>query len=57
MRNTFGVVLQILALTFLPLLILWQLNYGFRLLWMPMLTIAGIAVFYVGHILRQQDRA
>ena len=38
----------------LPLLILWQLNFGFRLLWMPLLTLAGLAVFYIGHALRDK---
>ena len=53
-RNHLGFGLQLLALTFLPLLIVWQLNFGFRILWMPTLTIAGLLVFWVGHQLRDK---
>lgn len=53
MRNLIGFGLQFIALVFLPLLILWQLNFGFELLWMPLLTLGGAAVFYVGHRLRE----
>jgi len=54
MRNSIGMALQFAALTFLPLLIFFQLNFGFRLLWMPLLTLAGVAVFWIGHSLRQK---
>jgi hypothetical protein len=54
MRNLIGFGLQFAALVFLPLLILWQLNFGFKLLWMPALTVVGAAVFYVGHRLRER---
>jgi hypothetical protein len=54
MRNSIGMLLQFAALTFLPVLILWQLNYGFRLLWMPALTLVGMAVFWIGHALREK---
>lgn len=53
MRNQIGFALQFAALVFLPLLILWQLNWGFPLLWMPGLTAAGAAAFYLGHRLRE----
>ncbi len=53
-RNQLGFGLQLAALTFLPLLILWQLNFGFRLLWMPLLTVAGMMVFWAGHRLRDK---
>jgi hypothetical protein len=55
MRNSIGALLQFAALSFLPLLIIWQLNFGFELLWMPMLTLAAAVVFWFGHLLR--DRA
>jgi hypothetical protein len=54
MRNSIGIALQFLALLFLPLLIIWQLNFGFRLLWMPGLTLAGVLVFWIGHTLREK---
>jgi len=53
-RNLLGMFLQLVALTFLPVLILWQLNFGFNLLWMPGLTLLGVAVFIVGHNLRDR---
>ena len=53
MRNQLGFLLQFAALVFLPLLILWQLNFGFPLIWMPALTVVGIVVFYLGHRLRE----
>ena len=56
MRNQIGFVLQFAALVFLPLLIIWQLNFGFPLLWMPTLTLAGLALFYAGHWLRAKSR-
>lgn len=52
MRYHLGFLLQFAALVFLPLLILWQLNFGFPLIWMPALTVAGVVVFYLGHRLR-----
>ena len=54
MKNSIGVALQFLALVFLPLLIIWQLNFGFRLLWMPGLTLVGVLVFWIGHSLREK---
>jgi len=52
MKNHLGFALQFLALVFLPLLIIWQLTFKFGLLWMPALMLVGIAVFYLGHSLR-----
>ncbi len=53
-RNLLGMFLQLVALLSLPVLILWQLEVGFALLWMPGLTLAGVAVFVVGHKLRDR---
>jgi hypothetical protein len=47
--------MQFAALVFLPLLIIWQLNFGFQLLWMPSLTLAGVAIFWIGHALRDKE--
>ncbi|MBX3441089.1 MAG: hypothetical protein KF774_01690 [Planctomyces sp.] len=47
-------LLQFAALTFLPVLIIFQLNWGFRLLYMPLLTLVGIVVFWIGHALRDK---
>lgn len=53
MRQTIGMLLQLAALTFLPLVILFQLNFGIQLLVMPTCTVIGIAVFWLGTKLRE----
>ncbi len=53
MRQQIGVLLQVVALTLLPMLILWQLDFGIPLIVMPALTVVGIVIFYVGHRLRE----
>lgn len=53
-RNTIGFLMQFAALVLLPLLIIWQLNFGFQLLWMPGLTLVGVVLFWVGHALREK---
>lgn len=53
-RNLLGMLLQVAGLTFLPFLIIWQLNFGFNLLWMPALTLLGVGVFLIGHKLRDR---
>ncbi len=53
-RNLLGMFLQLVALTLLPVLILWQLNFGFNLLWMPGLTLLAAGVFLIGHKLRDR---
>lgn len=55
MKNHLGFALQFLALVFLPLLILWQLSFGFGLLWMPALMLVAMVVFYIGHSLRDSS--
>jgi len=52
MRYHIGLSLQFAVLVFLPLLILWQLNFGFPLIYMPGLLLVGIVVFAVGTKLR-----
>lgn len=52
MLHHIGITLQIAAMTFLPLLILYQLNFGFKLIVMPICTVIGIVIFFVGTRLR-----
>lgn len=52
MKHYLGFFLQFLTLVFLPLLIIWQLNFGFELIYMPALTVLGIIVFTIGTKLR-----
>jgi hypothetical protein len=53
MRHHLGIFLQILAMTLLPLLIVYQLSLGFPLLVMPTCTLIGIGVFWIGTRLRE----
>jgi hypothetical protein len=53
MRQQIGFLLQFVVLVFLPMLILWQLEFGFRLILMPALTLVGIIVFWIGYKLRE----
>ncbi len=53
MRHQLGMAMQFLVLVFLPLLIVWQLEFGFPLLYMPGLLVVGIIVFTVGTRLRE----
>ena len=52
MRQQIGFLMPLAVLTLLPFLILWQLNFGMPLLWMPVLTLVGIGVFTLGTSLR-----
>ena len=52
MRQTAGWLMQLAVLTFLPLVILFQLNFGLPLLVMPISTLIGIVVFIIGTKLR-----
>ena len=54
MLHYLGICFQIGAMTFLPLLILYQLNFGFRLIVMPVCTIIGIVIFSLGTWLREK---
>ena len=53
-RQQVGFVMQFLVLVFLPMVIGWQLFFGFPLLGMPIATLVAIALFSVGHALRKQ---
>ena len=53
MRRHVGFALQLAVLVFLPMLIFWQLDFGFRLILMPAMTLAGIIVFWIGYKLRE----
>lgn len=54
MFHYLGIALQIGAMTFLPLLIFYQLNFGFKLIVMPVCTIIGIVAFALGTWLREK---
>ncbi len=52
MLHHLGIGLQLLALVFLPVLVIWQLNFGLPLLVMPIGLLVGMFVFFVGSQLR-----
>jgi len=54
MLHHLGICFQIGAMVFLPLLILYQLNFGFKLIVMPICTIIGIGIFWLGTWLREK---
>ncbi len=47
-----GFLLQLFVLAILPMLCYWQLQFGFRLIWMPALLTVGIVLFALGTKLR-----
>jgi len=53
MKRQVGFLLQLAVLTLLPMLIIWQLNFGFRLIWMPALLLLLSGVFWIGTRLRE----
>ena len=53
MRRSIGFLIQLIVLSLLPMLVLWQLAYGFPLIWMPGLLLLGIVLFTIGHRLRE----
>ena len=56
MRQQIGFLMQLVVPPLLPFLIIWQLNFGMPLIWMPILTLTGIVLFTLGTRLRG-DRA
>ena len=54
MFHHLGIFLQVCVLTFLPCLILYQLQYGIKLVLMPACTVGGILLFWLGTMLREK---
>lgn len=54
MLHHLGLFLQGCVLLFLPCLILYQLQFGIRLVLMPTCTVAGIVIFWLGTVLREK---
>lgn len=53
MKQQIGMLMQLVVLGGLPALIYFQLNFGFRLLVMPVCLLAGILIFAIGTRLRE----
>jgi hypothetical protein len=56
MRNTLGIILQLITLALLPSIIIFQLFFGFRLIVMPVSLVCGICLFSLGTWLRESGR-
>lgn len=53
MKQQIGFLMQLFVLGGLPVLIFFQLMYGFRLIVMPTCLLAGIVLFTIGTRLRE----
>lgn len=51
--NRLGMGMQFVVLAGLPMLIYWQLLYGFKLVLMPACLLLGIVIFTIGTKLRE----
>lgn len=49
-----GIVLQLIGLTIPPVLIFWQLTFGFRLIVMPACLLVAMMIFGLGTRLREK---
>jgi hypothetical protein len=56
MKHRLGVLLQLITLSLLPSIIIFQLFFGFRLIVMPASLVVGIALFSLGTGLRESGR-
>ena len=52
MKHHAGMLMQLVVLSVLPVLVAFQLIYGFRLIVMPACLLVGIAMFGIGTWLR-----
>ncbi len=52
-KQHLGMLLQLMVLAVLPLIIVFQLFYGFRLIVMPISLLTGIVIFLLGTALRE----
>ena len=53
LKHNLGFLLQFLVLTATPLISWWQLQFGFKLIWMPGLLLVSIVLFWIGTRLRE----
>jgi hypothetical protein len=53
MKHHLGIALQLIVLALLPVICYWQLQFGFPLIWMPALLVAGMVMFWLGTRLRE----
>lgn len=48
-----GYLMQLVAMSVPPALIIWQLTFGIRLIVMPATLLVAFIVFHLGHKLRE----
>ncbi len=53
LKHCLGMLLQLFTLSILPLIIVFQLFYGFKLIVMPISLLVGITLFSIGTMLRE----
>jgi hypothetical protein len=53
MRHQIGFLMQFAVLVALPMMILWQLEFGIPLVVMPVSLVIGMIVFWLGTRLRE----
>ena len=54
-KHLLGMFLQLATLSVLPLIVVFQLIYGFRLIVMPISLLIGITLFSIGTALRESN--
>jgi len=52
-KQHIGLILQFFVLVATPMISLWQLQFGFNLIWMPGLLAAAAVLFWIGTRLRE----
>lgn len=52
-KQQLGFALQFVVLTITPLISWWQLQFGFKLIWMPGLLLVAAILFWIGTRLRE----
>lgn len=52
-KHHLGIVIQFIVLTVTPLISWWQLQFGYKLLWMPGLLLCAATLFWIGTRLRE----
>ena len=53
MKQQIGFLMQLAVLALTPMLIYWQLQFGFRLIVMPAMLLLAFVVFSIGTKLRE----
>lgn len=52
-KQHLGLAMQFFVLTATPMISLWQLAFGFNLIWMPGLLTCAAVLFWIGTRLRE----